>query len=77
MHGYIRQIFGDKQGGLASSLKLWSMCSPSQKTSRSIAHVRYVVVQFYARFKFYSLLFHTHYHTLPNPKAKKKNLNKG
>ena len=38
MHGYIRQISGDKQGGLASSLKLWSMCSPSQKTSRSIAH---------------------------------------
>ena len=74
MHGYIRQFFGDKQGDLASSLKLWSLCSPSQKTSRSIAHVRYVVVQFYAWFKFYSLLCQTHYHTLPYPKTKENKI---
>ena len=74
MNGYIRQIFGDKQGGLASYFKLWSLCSPSQKTSRSIAHVRYVVVQFYAWFKFYSLLCQTHYHTLPYPKTKENKI---
>ena len=39
-NGYIRQILGDKQGGLASSFKLWSLCPPSQKTSRSIANFR-------------------------------------
>ena len=30
----------------------------------------YVVVQFYPWFKFYFLLFQTHYHTLPYPKTK-------
>ena len=29
----------------------------------------YVVVQFYPCFKFYFLLFQTHYHTLPYPKT--------
>ena len=35
---------GDKQGGLAISFQLWCVCSPSQKTSRSIAHVRYIKI---------------------------------
>ena len=35
----------------------------------------YVVVQFYPWFKFYFLLFQTHYHTLPYPKTKEKKFN--
>ena len=41
---HIRQILGDKQGGLDNSFKSWSLCSPSQKTSRSIAHVRCIKI---------------------------------
>ena len=34
----------------------------------------YVVVQFYPWFKFYFLLFQTHYHTLPYPKTKENKI---
>ena len=34
----------------------------------------YVVVQFYPWFKFYFLLFETHYHTLPYPKTKENKI---
>ena len=47
---------------------------PGQRTATAtlcIPHDRvYVVVQFYTWFKFYFLLFQTHYHTLPRPKTK-------
>ena len=33
-----------------------------------------VVVQFYPWFKFYFLLFQTHYHTLPYPKTKENEI---
>ena len=35
-----------------------------------IAWIYYVVVQFYSWFKFYFLMFQTHYHILPYPKPK-------
>ena len=38
----------------------------------SVLNWIYVVVQFYPWFKFYFLLFQTHYHTLLLPKTKKK-----
>ena len=34
----------------------------------------YVVVQFYPRFRFYFLLFQTHYHTLQYPKTKENKI---
>ena len=36
-----------------------------------------IVVQFHPWFKFYFPLFQTHYHILPYPRTKKKNLNQG
>ena len=45
-------------------------------TQATVQLVGYVVVQFYLfLFEFYFLLFQTHYHSLPYPKAKKKKFN--
>ena len=52
---------------------LYDVCLTSWRTPSDI----YVVVQFYPWFKFYFLLFQTHYHTLPYPKTIKKYLNQG
>ena len=44
-------------------------------TQATVQLVGYVVVQFYLfLFKFYFLLFQTHYHTLPYPKAKENKI---
>ena len=40
----------------------------------SLQNYVYVVVQFYLWFKFYFLLFQTHYHTLPYPKTKENKI---
>ena len=40
----------------------------------SLQNYVYVVVQFYPWFKFYFLLFQTHYHTLPYSKTKENKI---
>ena len=43
-------------------------------TQATVQLVGYVVVQFYLPFKFYFILFQTHYHTLPYPKTKENKI---
>ena len=45
-------------------------CGPEMKGVKSrLVNIIYVVVQLYPWFKFYFLLFQTHYHRLPYPKT--------